>query len=57
MLPVWNSYGQWPASGEIDIVESRGNYCVKIVLDMVIYLFQTTKNEIAQVINKFTLKI
>ena len=25
MLPAHNAYGQWPASGEIDIVESRGN--------------------------------
>jgi beta-glucanase (GH16 family) len=25
MLPVHNAYGQWPASGEIDIMESRGN--------------------------------
>jgi beta-glucanase (GH16 family) len=25
MLPSQNVYGQWPASGEIDIVESRGN--------------------------------
>lgn len=25
MLPVNNTYGQWPASGEIDIFESRGN--------------------------------
>lgn len=25
MLPVENTYGDWPASGEIDIVESRGN--------------------------------
>lgn len=25
MLPAQNYYGQWPASGEIDIVESRGN--------------------------------
>jgi len=25
MLPKHNGYGQWPASGEIDIVESRGN--------------------------------
>jgi beta-glucanase (GH16 family) len=25
MLPAKNDYGQWPASGEIDIVESRGN--------------------------------
>jgi beta-glucanase (GH16 family) len=24
-LPRRNSYGQWPASGEIDIMESRGN--------------------------------
>ena len=25
MLPRWNQYGQWPTSGEIDIMESRGN--------------------------------
>ena len=25
MLPVKNTYGPWPASGEIDIMESRGN--------------------------------
>jgi len=25
MLPQRNAYGQWPASGEIDIMESRGN--------------------------------
>jgi beta-glucanase (GH16 family) len=25
MLPVVNIYGAWPASGEIDLVESRGN--------------------------------
>lgn len=25
MLPVDNAYGNWPASGEIDIMESRGN--------------------------------
>lgn len=25
MLPVNNTYGPWPASGEIDIVEGRGN--------------------------------
>lgn len=25
MLPVNNTYGSWPASGEIDIAESRGN--------------------------------
>lgn len=25
MLPVTNTYGAWPASGEIDILESRGN--------------------------------
>jgi hypothetical protein len=24
MLPRRNSYGMWPASGEIDIMESRG---------------------------------
>ena len=25
MLPENNTYGPWPASGEIDIVEARGN--------------------------------
>ncbi|KAL4233975.1 hypothetical protein ACF0H5_005630 [Mactra antiquata] len=25
MLPKYSSYGQWPRSGEIDIMESRGN--------------------------------
>lgn len=25
LLPKHNAYGQWPASGEIDIVEARGN--------------------------------
>lgn len=25
LLPAANSYGEWPSSGEIDIVESRGN--------------------------------
>jgi beta-glucanase (GH16 family) len=25
MLPAYNEYGNWPASGEIDIMESRGN--------------------------------
>ncbi|KAJ7456026.1 hypothetical protein B0H11DRAFT_2244367 [Mycena galericulata] len=25
MLPVTNTYGAWLASGEIDVVESRGN--------------------------------
>lgn len=25
MLPAGNAYGMWPASGEIDIMESRGN--------------------------------
>lgn len=25
MMPVYNEYGEWPASGEIDIMESRGN--------------------------------
>ena len=25
LLPRWNNYGTWPASGEIDIMESRGN--------------------------------
>ena len=25
LMPAYNSYGTWPASGEIDLVESRGN--------------------------------
>jgi hypothetical protein len=25
MMPVNDTYGGWPASGEIDIAESRGN--------------------------------
>lgn len=25
MLPTYNEYGNWPSSGEIDIMESRGN--------------------------------
>lgn len=25
MMPRYNAYGTWPASGEIDIMESRGN--------------------------------
>lgn len=25
MIPKDNAYGNWPASGEIDIMESRGN--------------------------------
>jgi len=25
LLPKYNSYGTWPASGEIDVMESRGN--------------------------------
>lgn len=24
-MPAFNSYGSWPSSGEIDLVESRGN--------------------------------
>ena len=24
MMPMWEEYGGWPASGEIDLVESRG---------------------------------
>ena len=24
LLPARNGYGEWPASGEIDLVESRG---------------------------------
>jgi len=29
MLPKHNKYGQWPASGEFDLVESRGNADLK----------------------------
>ena len=29
MLPKHLSYGKWPASGEIDIMESRGNVNLK----------------------------
>lgn len=25
LMPAYNTYGTWPASGEIDLVESRGN--------------------------------
>lgn len=25
MMPRYNSYGKWPASGEIDLIEARGN--------------------------------
>jgi len=25
MLPRWHHYGEWPSSGEIDLMESRGN--------------------------------
>ena len=25
MMPKYNAYGGWPASGEIDLMESRGN--------------------------------
>ncbi len=25
LLPKHNFYGEWPASGEVDIMESRGN--------------------------------
>ena len=25
LLPKYNEYGTWPASGEIDLMESRGN--------------------------------
>ena len=30
MLPVKHAYGQWPASGEIDIMESKGNSDYKL---------------------------
>lgn len=29
MLPANNQYGDWPASGEIDLIESRGNLDLK----------------------------
>eukprot|EP00762_Andalucia_godoyi_P007752 ANDGO_01726.mRNA.1 Beta-1 len=29
LLPKWGQYGGWPASGEIDIMEARGNLGVK----------------------------
>ncbi|XP_030836379.1 beta 1,3-glucanase isoform X1 [Strongylocentrotus purpuratus] len=29
LLPKHNGYGEWPASGEIDLVESRGNADIK----------------------------
>lgn len=25
LLPKYHSYGDWPSSGEIDVMESRGN--------------------------------
>jgi Glycosyl hydrolases family 16 len=28
LLPEDDAYGRWPASGEIDMLESRGNRCV-----------------------------
>jgi len=28
MLPKHNEFGNWPASGEIDIMESRGNSAI-----------------------------
>jgi hypothetical protein len=31
LLPRYQAYGQWPASGEIDLVESRGNLNLKDV--------------------------
>lgn len=31
MLPKWYGYGNWPASGEIDIVEARGKSTSRIL--------------------------
>jgi Glycosyl hydrolases family 16 len=32
LLPEDDAYGQWPASGEIDMLESRGNryVCIRV---------------------------
>lgn len=32
LLPKHNGYGEWPASGEIDLVESRGEYILSLIL-------------------------
>ena len=49
MLPAQHVYGQWPASGEIDIVESRGNAGlmkdgVNIGVEQVTFLTTTTRD-------------
>lgn len=31
LMPKYNTYGVWPASGEIDMVESRGNKDLMLV--------------------------
>lgn len=46
MLPVWNAYGQWPASGEIDIMESRGT--VSIYDKRIMFLWSYLKIDIYQ---------
>jgi hypothetical protein len=46
LLPEKNAYGQWPASGEIDLMESRGNKpgyikgaCVYVCMCMYVYIY------------------
>ena len=39
MLPTDNQYGDWPASGEIDIMESRGNPCTLLSSRWIQYLW------------------
>ena len=43
MLPRWNQYGDWPASGEIDLAEIRGNANLQgyIYLDVLSYIYLT----------------
>ena len=43
MLPENNTYGEWPLSGEIDIVESRGNG-ISYTKQYVSYLFPLSSN-------------
>ena len=54
MLPLRNAYGKWPASGEIDIVESRGNH-MNIVINAILQ-FELLFRYIKYFINAFTLK-
>ena len=46
MLPSYDEYGGWPTSGEIDLVESRGEYN----FDSVIILHtETTQNNFVSI--------